>query len=115
MGGIRTRLKPMSRSENLRRIKSEDTSPEMAVRRAAWSLGCRYRLHVKGLPGKPDLVFKGRDEAIFVHGCSWHQHMKSDCKYSRLPRSNADYWVSKLKRTFDRDTKKPASIAGHWC
>lgn len=62
------------RSENMRRIRSKDMKPEMVVRRLVYSMGYRYRLHRKDLPGKPDLVFPGRKKVIFVHGCFWHQH-----------------------------------------
>lgn len=64
----------MNRSENMRRIRSKDTAPEMTVRRLAHGLGYRYRLHRKDIPGQPDLVFPGRRKVIFVHGCFWHQH-----------------------------------------
>lgn len=64
----------MNRSENMRRIRSKDTAPEMAVRSLAHRLGYRYRLHRKDIPGKPDLVFPGRRKVIFIHGCFWHQH-----------------------------------------
>lgn len=62
------------RSENMRRIRSSGTRPEMLVRRLALGMGCRFRLHRKDLPSKPDLVFASRRKVIFVHGCFWHQH-----------------------------------------
>ena len=91
----------MNRSENMRRIRSKDTAPEMTVRRLVHGLGYRYRLHQKDIPGKPDLVFSGRRKAIFIHGCFWHQH--STCKEGRPPKSNANYWLPKLARNVERD------------
>jgi len=68
------KLTPERRSENMRRIRSKDMKPELAVRRLVHGLGYRYRLHRKDLPGKPDLVFGPKRKAIFVHGCFWHGH-----------------------------------------
>jgi DNA mismatch endonuclease (patch repair protein) len=67
------------RSENMRRIRSKDMKPEMAVRRLIHGMGYRYRLHRKDLPGKPDLVFGPKKKVIFVHGCFWHQHDDPKC------------------------------------
>lgn len=82
------------------RIKGRDTAPELAVRRLVHGLGYRYRLHVAGLPGRPDLVFASRRAVIFVHGCFWHQH---DCPRGTRPRSNRTFWTSKLDRNRERD------------
>ncbi len=91
----------MDRSEIMRRVHSVDTRPEMAVRKIVWSLGYRYRLHKKDLPGKPDLVFIGKRKIIFVHGCFWHGH---SCKRgARIPKSNRAYWVAKIGRNVARD------------
>ena len=97
------RLTPERRSENMRRIKSKGMKPEMVVRKLVHRMGYRYRLHHKGLPGKPDLVFAGRKRVIFVHGCFWHQHDDPECRDGRMPRSNAEYWKSKLERNLSRD------------
>jgi DNA mismatch endonuclease (patch repair protein) len=94
-------LSKIRRSENMRRIRSQDTKPEMLVRSVAYRLGYRYRLHVKNLPGKPDLVFTSRKCVIFVQGCFWHQH--SECREGRPPKSRQDYWIPKLKRNVERD------------
>ena len=99
-----------SRSENMRRIRSKDTKPEMEVRRLVHGLGYRYRLHKKDLPGKPDLVFRSKRKVIFVHGCFWHQHPAPACVDSRLPKSRRDYWVPKLKRNKQRDTENRAAL-----
>ena len=80
--------------------KAKDTGPEMAVRRLLHGLGYRYRLHCKGLPGKPDLVFKKRRKIVEVRGCYWHGH---DCKIGKPARSNTVYWVPKIARNRERD------------
>ncbi|MDR6293765.1 DNA mismatch endonuclease (patch repair protein) [Inquilinus ginsengisoli] len=85
----------------MRRIRSKDTAPEMAVRRLLHGMGYRYRLHRKDVPGKPDLIFAGRRKVIFIHGCFWHQH--AGCREGRLPKSNAAYWLPKLERNQARD------------
>lgn len=87
----------------MRKIRSKGMKPEMAVRQLVHSLGYRYRLHGKGMPGKPDLVFAGRRKVIFVNGCFWHQHDSSACKITRVPKSNLDFWKPKLERTKQRD------------
>jgi DNA mismatch endonuclease (patch repair protein) len=89
------------RSENMRRIRSKDTQPEVAVRRLVWSLGWRYRLHRHDLPGRPDLVFSSRRRVIFIHGCFWHSHAR--CRRTHVPRTNQKYWISKLERNRQRD------------
>jgi DNA mismatch endonuclease, patch repair protein len=91
----------MDRSENMRRIRSRDTAPEIQVRKVAHRLGFRFRLHRRDLPGKPDLVFPGRKKIIFVHGCFWHKH---SCREGRVPSSNSSYWAPKLARNVERDT-----------
>ena len=87
----------------MRRIPSIGAAPEMAVRRLAHSIGYRYRLHRKDLPGKPDLVFGPRRKIVFVHGCFWHQHPASSCPIVREPKSNQDYWTAKLRGNRQRD------------
>jgi DNA mismatch endonuclease (patch repair protein) len=95
------RLNPQRRSENMRRIRSEDTGPELQVRRLVHSLGLRFRLHDKALPGKPDLVFRSRKSVIFVHGCFWHLH--GSCREGRVPSTRQEYWLPKLTRNAQRD------------
>ena len=84
-------------------VRGKDTGPEWTVRRLLHSLGYRYRLHRRDLPGKPDLVFPIRKKAIFVHGCFWHAH---GCRYGRPPKSRLDYWLPKLKQNKKRDAEK---------
>ena len=87
----------------MRRIHSKDTSPEMAVRRHLHGLGYRYRLHVKDLPGKPDLVFPGRRCILMIHGCFWHGH--KGCRKSRMPNTNQQFWITKLEKNYARDRR----------
>lgn len=88
-------------------IRSKDTGPEMLVRRLVHSLGYRYRLHRKDLPGKPDLVFGPRKKIIEVRGCYWHAHVRYDpaCKRGRPAKSNTEYWGPKLERNISRDER----------
>ena len=104
------RISEKRRSYNMSRIRSTNTGPEMTVRRLVYSLGYRYRLHDRSLPGKPDLVFKGAKKAIFVHGCFWHQHPSTECSDSRRPKSNIKYWSTKLDSNRDRDLRNQASL-----
>lgn len=97
------RITTRRRSENMRRIKSHDTKPEMIVRRLVHAMGYRYRLHQKDLPGRPDMVFSRKRKVIFIHGCFWHQHNRSDCPFSHQPKSNNSYWDTKLSRNVERD------------
>lgn len=97
------KLTKEERSINMSRIQSKDTTPEMIVRKLIFSMGYRYRLHRKNLPGKPDIVLPAKMKIIFVHGCFWHQHKDQKCKISRIPKSKTDYWVPKLKRNSERD------------
>ena len=99
---------PEKRSAVMRRVKSKDTSPELAVRKALTRLGARYRLHRKDLPGSPDIVLPARKLALFVHGCFWHGH---DCsRGARVPKQNRDYWVGKVGRNMARDEKTRAAL-----
>lgn len=97
-------MQGMDRSEVRKRmsaVRSKDTGPEMVVRRLAHSLGFRYRLHVKDLPGKPDLVFPRLRKIIMVHGCFWHGH---DCVLGNRPvPSNRNFWTSKIHKNVERD------------
>jgi DNA mismatch endonuclease (patch repair protein) len=98
------------RSENMRRIKSKGMKPELAVRKIAHGLGYRYRLHAKELPGKPDLVFRQRRKAIFVHGCFWHAHDAPTCPDRRTVKSNQVYWSPKLAGNRARDERHRAAL-----
>jgi DNA mismatch endonuclease (patch repair protein) len=98
------------RSANMRRIRSKDTSPEIALRSLIHRLGYRFRLHHKDLPGKPDLVFPSRRKVVFVHGCFWHQH--PECREGKVPGSRLEYWGPKLQRNRERDAEAQASLKG---
>jgi len=90
------------RSRIMAAVKSKDTTPEMFVRRLVHSLGYRYRLHVRTLPGTPDLVFPRLRKIINVNGCFWHLH---NCPRCRIPSSRRDYWLDKLQRNAARDKR----------
>lgn len=92
---------PKERSRIMSRIRSEDTRPEIMVRKLLFSSGFRYRLHRKDLPGHPDIVLASRRVVIFVNGCFWHQHQ--GCTRATRPSSNTEYWSSKLARNCARD------------
>ena len=94
-------LSRAERGERMSRVKNKDSKAEMIVRRLLHSLGYGYRLHVGGLPGKPDIVFPGRKRIIFVHGCFWHRH--EGCPNNRLPKSRLDFWLPKLEGNRERD------------
>lgn len=82
-------------------VRAKDTKPELRVRRFVYSLGYRYRLQGNDLPGKPDMVFKGRKKTIFIHGCFWHRH--DNCALARLPKSRLSFWKPKLEGNKERD------------
>jgi DNA mismatch endonuclease (patch repair protein) len=92
-----------TRSYNMSRIKGKDTKPEMIVRRFLHSHGFRYRLHVKDLPGKPDIVLPKYKTVIFVHGCFWHGH--EGCKYFVVPKTRTEWWLEKIGRNTENDKK----------
>ena len=100
-------LTPQQRSERMSRIRRTDTKPELTVRRLVHSMGYRYRLHAKDLPGRPDMVFRSRRKVIFVHGCFWHQH---GCKQYRMPRSRLSFWEPKLEGNVVRDRQSNALL-----
>ncbi|SPE39092.1 XorII very short patch repair endonuclease [Candidatus Sulfopaludibacter sp. SbA3] len=98
----------------MRAIKSKGMSPELAVRRLAYGMGYRYKLHDHSLPGRPDMVFPGRRKVVFIHGCFWHRHRDGRCRLAHQPRSNLDYWNSKLASNKIRDAahRKALRAAG---
>ncbi|WP_069863188.1 very short patch repair endonuclease [Pseudomonas citronellolis] len=102
------RLTSEHRSWLMSRVGSKDTKPELVVRRLVFAMGYRYRLHLKHLPGSPDLVFPGRKKVIFVNGCFWHGHY--GCRYGRLPKSRVEFWQAKIDRNRERDRQSTASL-----
>ena len=98
------RISVEKRSRNMSHIRSKDTSIELKVRKYLFSLGYRYRVNYKDLPGKPDIVFTKKKIVIFIHGCYWHGH-NCNSRYSHVSKSNTDYWSTKIKRNQDRDKR----------
>lgn len=94
---------PGRRSWIMAQIKGKDTLPELAVRSMAHRMGFRFRLHVSGLPGKPDLVFPRLGRAVLVQGCFWHGHRCREGR--RVPKSNRDYWIGKIAANKARDAR----------
>lgn len=94
--------KPMTRSQMMSAVHSEDTKPELLVRKALFQAGFRYRLHRRDLPGTPDIFVQRYGVAIFVNGCFWHQH---GCKLTSRPKSNPDFWNNKFDNNIVRDIK----------
>src|SRR5215203_6167739 len=95
-------ISKIERSRIMATVKSKDTKPELVVRRLIHALGFRYRLHVRDLPGTPDLVFPRRHKVINVSGCFWHMHTCGRC---RIPASRRSYWVRKLAGNRARDQR----------
>jgi DNA mismatch endonuclease, patch repair protein len=102
------KLSKTRRSENMRRIRSKDTTPELSLRRLVHRMGYRFRLHKRDLPGKPDLVFPGKKKIVFLHGCFWHQHQ--ECREGRVPGTRLEYWEPKLARNKERDALTEAAL-----
>ena len=99
-----------ARSAQMALVRSRDTKLELRVRRTLHAAGFRYRLQAKDLPGRPDIVFRRRRIAIFVHGCFWHQHPDSACRLARMPKSRRDFWEPKLKGNRERDERVKLSL-----
>jgi len=100
---VTDRIDPSRRSANMARIRSRDTKPEIAVRRAAHAAGMRFRLHRKDLPGRPDIVFPSSRIALFVHGCFWHRHPQ--CRNCTEPKSRVEFWRAKFAANVQRDQR----------
>ena len=96
------------RRRNMSAVKSKNTKPEILVRKVLHAKGYRFRLHVKELPGKPDIVFPKYKTVIFVNGCFWHRH--EGCKYASTPTTNIDFWNAKFAENVARDKKKCQEI-----
>lgn len=101
------------RSALMGRVRGKNSKPEMVVRRLTHSLGYRFRLHCRNLPGTPDLVFPRLRKVIFVHGCFWHRHR--GCYRTTTPKTRAGYWASKFERNIERDALKERQLrASGW-
>lgn len=116
------KLSAEQRHKNMAAIHSKDTKPEMIVRKGLWSRGFRYRLNYRRLPGHPDLVLRKYRTCIFVNGCYWHGHgvtlniengtwniENSEC--CKIPKSNREFWVAKIRRNKERDKEKQRELA----
>lgn len=97
------RLSPQQRHRCMSHIRSKATTPEMHVRKWLWTHGYRYRLNVKSVPGKPDIVMRKYRTAIFVNGCFWHGH--EGCKLFVIPKTNTEFWQNKIEYNRKRDQK----------
>ena len=97
------------RSRNMSAIKSKNTKPEIAVRKLLHSMGYRFRLHRKDLPGSPDIVLPKYKTVIFVHGCFWHRH--ENCKYATTPKTRKEFWEKKFRENINRDNLNQANLA----
>ena len=109
------RLSVNRRSWLMSRVRGENTTPELTVRKYLHALGFRYRLHVKELPGKPDIVLPKYRTVVFVHGCFWHRHR--GCRYASMPKSNVKFWIEKFKLNVARDKRNAVALrkAGWRC
>jgi DNA mismatch endonuclease (patch repair protein) len=104
---------PEKRSRMMSLIRGKNTKPELAVRKLVHSLGYRFRLHRRDLPGSPDLVLPRLRKVIFVHGCFWHRH--PGCQFAYTPKSNIDFWQRKFDANMQRDAAAHSElIASGW-
>ena len=120
-------LSRQQRHNNMSAIRSKDTKPEMIVRRGLWKRGFRYRLNHRGLPGHPDLVLRKYRTCVFVNGCFWHGHNVAlprmsdgrckmddvivDSECCRIPHTNREFWVNKIRRNKERDKEEQRKLA----
>jgi DNA mismatch endonuclease (patch repair protein) len=96
-----------TRRRNMAAIRSRDTLPELTLRRTLHGLGYRYRLHVKGLPGRPDIVLPKHRAIVFVHGCFFHMHQ---CRAFKWPATRAEFWRQKISANAARDRRTEAKL-----
>ena len=102
-----------TRSRMMSGIRGKDTKPELALRRSLHALGFRYRLHAKGVPGKPDIVMPKYQAVVFVHGCFWHRH--EGCRYATVPSTRPEFWSAKFDANVARDAAvRSALFAAGW-
>ena len=101
------RASSSKRSAQMALIGSKNSKFERAVRAGLHAAGYRYKLHVRGLPGTPDLVFPARRKIVFLHSCFWHGH---GCRLSRMPKSNKSYWTKKIASNRARDARNERAL-----
>lgn len=102
------KMTPQQRHYCMSRIRSKGTKPELLAKKWLWSRGYRYRLNVTSIPGKPDIVLRKYRTAIFVNGCFWHGHER--CSIYSIPKSNKEFWISKIERNRERDRKEYSAL-----
>ena len=102
------KITPQQRSRNMAHVKGKDTKPEKLVRSLLHGMGYRFRLHIKTLPGKPDIVLPRYRAAIFVHGCFWHGH--EGCRRATIPATRTEFWESKISGNKERDLRNIAAL-----
>ena len=103
---------PQTRSKMMSKIRSRNTTPELLIRKRLFSMGFRYRINYKKLPGSPDIVFPKYNAVIFIHGCFWHGH---DCELFRLPATQPEFWKEKIDKNRERDARQLNElIAKRW-
>ncbi len=107
---VQTEAVDANRSAQMAKVRGRDTKPEMRVRRALHAGGLRFRLQIRDLPGRPDIVFRSRRIAVFVHGCFWHRHDDPNCKLARLPKTRLEFWLPKLEGNRQRDERNEAAL-----
>ena len=100
---------PEARSQNMSKIRSKDTKPEVWLRKKLFSRGFRYRKNVNNVPGHPDVWLAKYHTAVFVHGCFWHRH--EGCKYAYMPKSRVEFWSEKFQKNMERDRIVQAELA----
>lgn len=103
-------VSPATRSGMMRAIRRRNTQPEISVRKVLRELGVGYRLHVKGLPGRPDIVMKGRRKIVEVRGCFWHRH--PGCRFAYKPKSRTEFWETKFATNVARDRRNDRALEG---
>lgn len=101
-------MTPQQRHACMSHIRSKNTKPEQMVRQALWHQGFRYRLNVKDLPGKPDIVLSKYKTVIFINGCFWHGH--DGCKDFVVPKSNTTFWLDKISKNKARDVRDETAL-----
>lgn len=106
-------VSPEKRSQMMSGIRGKNTKPELTLRRHLHAAGLRFRLHHPDVTGRPDLVFRSRRAAVFVHGCFWHRH--EGCHWCTTPASNPEFWIAKFARNVARDIEVRESLnASGW-
>src|SRR5215475_14515568 len=108
MQGMVDTITKERRSWNMSRIRSKDTQPELAVRSLLHRMGYRFRLHVRTLPGCPDVVLPRLKTVVLVNGCFWHRH--ANCAFAYTPKSRKSFWMEKFRENVERDNKKSEAL-----